>query len=819
MSTHSSPTRGLLFAIMFAGMSPGQAQENGAFTNSLGMKMVRIDPGTFHMGSAQGGDFDERPAHPVRISRSFFMAATEISNRQYEEFDPAQKSFRGKRGFSKEDDEAVVFVSWHDAVKFCEWLSRKEGKNYRLPTEAEWEYACRAGTATSYATGDTLPEVFHKHQKQEWDPVPVALHTGQTPANPWGLHDLHGNVEEWCLDWHGAYDPVAQVDPVGPARCDFKVTRGGSHNTPVEFLRSANRSGTLPHDKHWLIGFRIVQAELPSTPPRREVEPPLWARNVEQSKFDWAGRGEAEKPFFSGPKTFVFISPDSNGPLFSRHNHQPAITACPNGDLLAIWYSCQTEAGRELGVVASRLRRGAEEWEPAAPFWDAPDRNDHGNALWWDGRETLHHFNGLSTDGTWAKLALVQRTSTDNGATWSEARLIDPEHQLRNQVIAGAFQTREGHIIVPCDAVPGGNGGTAIHVGYNGGERWEDPGASAEKPNFAEGEEGGWIAGIHAGVVELKDGRLMALGRGDSISGQMPKSVSVPGGQAAGPGKRWRYSASGLPPIGGGQRLVLLRLKEGPLFLASFASEMELLDSDGIPQKVSGLFGALSFDEGETWPVRRLITDGGPERELDGGGNTRRFKMSATTAEPRGYLAATQTPDEVIHLISSKLHYRFNLAWLKSPLPSVAGAPVAARPGANPAGQTQPQAANREELEKKFEQSLSGVELVGRWRTVEEGKLGEEKEERYRIQRVTKVTNDTWVVAAQVQYGKKDVTVPIPVQVFWAGDTPVISLTDLEIPNLGKYSARVMIFEGTYGGTWSGRQVRGFVQGVIRKAE
>jgi hypothetical protein len=111
---------------------------------------------------------------------------------------------------------------------------------------------------------------------------------------------------------------------------------------------------------------------------------------------------------------------------------------------------------------------------------------------------------------------------------------------------------------------------------------------------------------------------------------------------------------------------VLLRLAEGPIFFASFAKQT-LRDAEGRELKVSGLFGALSFDEGQTWPVRRLITDDGPDRPIDGGGNTGPFTLSRTTAEPAGYLAVCQTANRVIHLITSKNHYAFNLAWLKTP--------------------------------------------------------------------------------------------------------------------------------------------------------
>jgi formylglycine-generating enzyme required for sulfatase activity len=632
-------------------------------TNSIGMKFVRIESGSFLMGSEKGGDFDERPVHRVWISRSFDMAATEVSNAQYEQFAPAHRQLRGKLGLSKDDDEAVVFVSWNDATKFCEWLSNKEGKPYRLPTEAEWEYACRAGTTTAYNTGESLPRNYHKNQKLEWKPVTVPLHVGQTPANAWGLHDMHGNVEEWCWDWFGPYEPGEQIDPIGRGNGDFKVTRGGSHSTPVAFLRSANRMGTLPEDKHWLIGFRVVQGDLPNTNPLPNIEPEIWARSVNQTRFDWSDKPDAAKPYFRGPRDYVKIPPNSNGPLYSEHNHQPALTACPNGDLLAIWYTCNDEIGRELAVVASRLRRGSDDWEPASLFWDAPDRNDHGNAIWWDGRDTIFHFNGLSTDGTWDKLALVMRTSTDSGATWSKARLIEPEHALRNQVIAGAFETSKGQIIVACDANSDVGEGTALHISSDGGKSWSDPGAGMPQPKFAAGQTGAWIAGIHAGVAELKDGRLMALGRGSAINGQMARSISSDGGQT------WKYSASGFPPLGSGQRPVLRRLEEGPLFLATFDKAMMITDSAGIPRKGSGLFGALSFDEGETWPVRRLITDDGPARKLDGGGNTGKFTLSRTSAEPRGYMACTQTPDGVIHLISSKQHYAFNVAWLRSPPP------------------------------------------------------------------------------------------------------------------------------------------------------
>jgi len=680
-----------LFVLVVLGCGPAAPNAHAAeaqetFTNSVGMTMVRIQAGTFTMGQAEGGDFDERPVHKVTIARPFRMAATEVTNTQYEQFDPSHRRLRGKLGFSNADDEAVVFVSWNDAVRFCQWLSEKEGKPYRLPTEAEWEYACRAGTATPYRTGETLPKAFHKNARLSWYPGRyekeghvVPLTVAKTPPNAWGLYDMHGNVEEWCHDWYGPYVEGDQTDPVGRADGNFRVTRGGSHSTTLEYLRSANRAGTLPEDRTWVLGFRVVCGPAPETKPLPPPEPPLWARNVSQTvPTDIAKGPDPTKPYFRGPRPYVKIPAGSEGPLFSKHNHCPAIVNCPNGDLLAIWYTCRTEPGRELDIAAARLRYGADSWEPAAPFWGAPDRNDHASALYVDGQGTLYHFNGLSAHATWGSLATIMRRSTDSGATWSKARLIMPEHGLHHMPVETVIRLRDGTILVPCDAVPGGAGGTAVLLSRDGGKTWTDPAEGKPIPTFETGTTGHTIAGIHAGVVELADGRLMAFGRGNNIDGRMPMSLSDDGGHT------WTYYPSPWDPIGGGQRLVVLRLAEGPILFCSFAKRLTIADAAGKERAVSGLFAALSYDEGKTWPVRKLISDYAPPRRLDGGGNTGRFTMSASQGEPRGYLSICQTPDGLLQLISSKLHYQFNLAWLKAPMPAPAGPPEPEGPSAKP---------------------------------------------------------------------------------------------------------------------------------------
>ncbi|MHC4645600.1 MAG: SUMF1/EgtB/PvdO family nonheme iron enzyme [Planctomycetota bacterium] len=626
------------------------------YTNSIGMKLVRIEPGQFIMGFGDKpltgevvtrpshfsmGDFDEHPMHKVKITKPFYMGVCEVTNAQYEQFHPSHKTWRGRSNYSKGDDEAVIYVSWNDAARFCDWLSQKEALAYRLPTEAEWEYACRAGTTTAFYTGDTLP-------KESAGSSGTSLTVGEKTPNRWGLYDMHGNVEEWCYDWYGPYEAGPQVDPVGRSGALFKVARGGSHSTEHYYLRSANRSGTLPQDRQWLIGFRVVLGEMPQTaggPVVTESHQRYVKQNVPA---DITKGPDPDKPYFKGPRVFVKIPKDATGPLFGYHNHFIAVTDCPNGDLLAAWFSCIEERGRELGIAASRLRYAHQEWEPASVFWDAPDRNDHTTAFWNDGEGTIYHFNALGV--SYRDLAILLRKSKDNGATWSKGRLIFPDRDGRRNVVESVFRTASGHILLPGD----GRGGTILALSDDQGRTWTDP--------------GGNIRGIHAGVAQLKNGSLMAFGRKHPIDGKMPMSISKD------MGKSWEYFPSEFQPLHLGQRVALLRLKEGPLFFASFCKNMMITDASGGQRPIFGLFAAISTDEGKTWPYRRLVSDDGPGRDIetmDGHPVT----MDAHYSEFVGYLTVCQTPDNTIHLLSSRNHYAFNLKWLTT-LPPPAPAPA-----------------------------------------------------------------------------------------------------------------------------------------------
>ncbi|MDP4185127.1 MAG: SUMF1/EgtB/PvdO family nonheme iron enzyme [Bacteroidota bacterium] len=678
------------FILVLPALHAQNEKKHRGYVSSVEIRMIRINPGVYNRG-CQEGDYDERPVHQVQITKPFYIASTEVTNSAFEQFMPEHKKMRGKFNTSYNDDDPVVFVSWNDAVAFCKWLSAKEKKNYRLPTEAEWEYACRAGTTTFYSTGDTLPSGYRKgnlkgdlggYATAIPDPKKAApnLKVGQTPPNAWGLYDMHGNVEEWCSDWYGPYHPEKQKDPVGPVDGDFKVTRGGSHTCEFEFvnrdpnpqktitlryLSSSNRSSSMPEDRNWLIGFRIIQADPINESGRYPMAPkPLCFQNVSQNRPDLTLLPEEAKgkPYFKGPIPYVIppVAPADPNMPFYYHNHVPAITELPNGDFLAIWYNTLRESGRELKYVASRKRYGSDKWDPASVFFDSADRNEHGGAIWWNGGDTIFHFSGFSAANSWYYLALVMRYSTDNGATWSKPRFINPERGYQNMPIASVIRDRKGRIILTCDAVPWGEGGSVVWISEDEGKTWNKPATGKPAPVFKEGEKGAWIAGIHAPIVELPDGALMSIGRGDNINNTQGKSISTDGGIT------WTYSASGFDPIGSGQRSTLQRLSDGNIFFATFTPKIMLTDETGNNKEGSGLIAALSEDGGKTFPYIRLVVNEKQPGKYNGWGWQHEFEMTSLKAEPKGYVTSTVARNGLIHLISSGNEYIFNEKWIKT---------------------------------------------------------------------------------------------------------------------------------------------------------
>jgi formylglycine-generating enzyme required for sulfatase activity len=257
-------------AYLFVQRAPQQEEK--------GKEMPSIPGGTFQMGSDRG-DADEQPVHSVTV-RAFQMDKYEVTNQEYRRFDPTHHSGEYRRHNLNGGEQPVVLVSWWDAVRYCNWRSRQEGleecydedtgecdfsrNGYRLPTEAEWEFAARGGyEGTWYPWGDKISRDDANYDGVgEADRWYATAPAGCFPANGYGLHDIAGNVYEWCHDWYHEeyYARSPESDPVGPGTGTYRVLRGGSWSDYPSYLRCANRSYGDPAVRYAILGFRCVRS-------------------------------------------------------------------------------------------------------------------------------------------------------------------------------------------------------------------------------------------------------------------------------------------------------------------------------------------------------------------------------------------------------------------------------------------------------------------------------------------------------------------------------------------------------------------------------
>ena len=233
-------------------------------TNSLGMKLNLIPPGEFTMGSPESEENRgaDETQHQVMITKPFYLSVHEVTQAQYE------RVMGDNPSRSKDAAKPVEHVAWRDAVEFCRRLSAREVRRYCLPTEAEWEYACRAGTTTTYSFGDARSRLgeYAWYNGNRTNPNTLLANdtphpVGELKPNAWGLFDMHGNVKEWCQDRYGDYEGLGVVsrDPTGPASGDDgRVLRGGSFGSPPVVVRAAHRYSLPPDFRHLLIGFRLA---------------------------------------------------------------------------------------------------------------------------------------------------------------------------------------------------------------------------------------------------------------------------------------------------------------------------------------------------------------------------------------------------------------------------------------------------------------------------------------------------------------------------------------------------------------------------------
>ncbi len=522
---------------------------------ALLLQLVPIAPGEFTMGEGDAPprtreewktrDWDESPAHKVRITKGFSIGASEVTNAQFRAFEPDHKG---------PDGDPVTRVTWAQAVAYGEWLSKKEGKPYRLPTEAEWEYACRGG------------------------------------------QPLGKRVGEWCLDWYGPYEAGDQADPVGRADGYARVVRRG---------RPSDRSGHLPEDANRLTGFRVVMGEMPSTKPL-----PVPVVDVKQGPAPKEGPDPAKPYFTDFARGKPTIPKDTWGPIFSAWNHFSTVCVCPNGDVLAAWYTTIDEAGRELCQASSRLRAGSEQWEPATLFFDVPGVNDHAPVLLSDGKR-IYHFFTQSLRG-WDDATDCVRVSEDSGATWSKPRImVSRDDPRRLSQPCSAFVAKDGTIVLAADG--DGHRDERLVSSRDGGQTWKVAGGDMKK---AVGKYA-----IHPAIVPRADGSTVCFLRGPD---PMPMLVSKDLGET------WEAGETPFPGISVGQKAAALRLASGAILLLS------------IDSKKKGTFAALSLDEGKTWPHVRMVP-----------GVT-------------GYMSLAQAPNGVLYAFGTRMGCAaFNETWIK----------------------------------------------------------------------------------------------------------------------------------------------------------
>lgn len=257
-------------------------------SSSAGLKLIPVKAGTFQMGSPKsekGRSRDESPRQVI-LSKDFHIAETEITQKQWHlvmgtSFKDLINKQRGPVGRGANlsstpsaigDDEPMIFVNWLDCQEFCSELTKKDlaakiipkGSQYSLPTEAQWEYACRAGTTTPFSSGDIFTsELANFYGKISYGTETLGIYREKTtpvktfPSNPWGLYDMHGNVYEWCLDWYHE-KPSELKDPNGPSKGDGRIIRGGAWDRKATSLRSAYRYSRDPNRRAHNIGFRVV---------------------------------------------------------------------------------------------------------------------------------------------------------------------------------------------------------------------------------------------------------------------------------------------------------------------------------------------------------------------------------------------------------------------------------------------------------------------------------------------------------------------------------------------------------------------------------
>lgn len=590
------------------------------FINSKGIRMVKVEPHEYRRG---GGVWennpDSLPSHICKMTTPYFIADEPVKKDLFDEF--YQEAY-GKNSDTTQYRGYVLGVSWFEAAEFCKWLSAKENMQYRLPTEAEWEGAARKTTELDIDR----------------------------------MCDTH--IREWCFDWYDVYCDLEQENPAGPDSSMNKVIRGGYLDNPGRYnahnLDLWWRAALPPTYRHYeedtnnefgrhFIGLRIACGETPVTNgehPTNQV-----CLNVHQTAPDLTKGPDMTKPYFR--KRHIFPTPPDNATndeirttgfnhVFRNHHHSPALTVCPNGDLLMSIYSSYKEYDAEVGLAGARLRKGCDQWEMPDIFINPIGVNDHAPNMFTDTDGTIYHFWG------WQQLdnsfPFQYTYSTDNGQTWSEVQFplfTNKAERVVRQPINSCIRSKDGTFYMASDAAF--EPGSVLWRSKDNMKTWQNP--------------AGRTGGRHTTFVELDDHTILGMGgKNSAIDGYMPQSITTDEGET------WEITKTCFPMQHSGQRPSIIRLKSGRLFMCGDYQNKKGQKPE--PIKEWGSYGALSDDNGKTWTIKKLW---GTQQQKK---SPHEFGGASTL----GYSVCRQTEDGMIHIITSNnrplLHFEFNEEWL-----------------------------------------------------------------------------------------------------------------------------------------------------------
>ena len=617
----------LLVSGLFALGSLGRA-ETFQLPGNVPLEMKWLPAGTFWMG-AYVDELDSRPEefpqHRVTLSHGFWLGQYEVTKAQWQAV-MGTTPWKGQEFVDEAPNTPAVYISWNDAQAFIAKLNQLNlagGRTFRLPSEAEWEYACRAGTRARFYWGDDF--TYNDVDQYAWSrttvlltPQKAARPVGTKKPNAWGLFDMSGNVKEWCQDWLGPYAAEPVTDPTGPATGDKRARRGGNWQTPAGECRSARRSRMEPENSVPDCGFRLAASAAPVT---------VAVPGPEQTDVFVAGQ--------EGVNTYRI----------------PTLLVAPDGSLL-VFCEARKEAIHDASPTDMVLRRSADSgrtWQPTqlivrgegkeAIMNPCPvlDRTNHTIILFCINVNKYGEFHNQP----------LLLTSADNGHTWSKP--VDIAARITNlddTFVPGpgvGIQMSNGRLVVP---------------GYSGVFRDVTKHGMFSRVIYSDDHGQTWTLGQpvaecsdESQVVELADGRLMLNMRGDMGKGCRGVAWSSDGGQSWSP-VFWDRQLPECPCQASIVRYSLAK-DEGQDRLL-FANPDNIGHTFGVIERTK-MTVRLSNDDGKTWPVARLLHAG-----------------------PSSYSSLVRLPDGDIGIVfeGGEKHrrewirfMRFSLAWLTAEKP------------------------------------------------------------------------------------------------------------------------------------------------------